>query len=128
MLLLACRVDALCTGSLLCAANFADDVACLLTANVFAEEVIGVDSDEEVTEVEGNLLAVFAKAGESLTVVTILESCGKEFNEHSVAVALEASLLFAGAAERAESCLAASHGLQRVSSGANVSLTVEANG
>ena len=71
--LLACGVDAVSAGSLLCGTNFTDDVTGYLTANVLAEEVVGVDSDEEVTEVEGNLLAVL-KTGKSLTVGTVLES------------------------------------------------------
>ena len=85
--------------------------------------MVGVDSDEEVTEVEGNLLAVL-ETGKSLTVGTVLKNCGKELYEHSVAVALVACALFAGAAESAECALTLCHILESVSSLANVCSTL----
>ena len=84
--LLACGVDAVSTGSLASTANLADDVAGLLTSELFAQEVVGVDSDEEVTEVEGSGLAVSALTGQSLTVATVLQNSGQQFYEQSETV------------------------------------------
>ena len=78
MFLLTCGVDALGSGSLLGVADRADDLAGFLAAELFAEEVVGVDGDEEVTEVIGDLFTVRTLAVESLTVVAVLKNSGKK--------------------------------------------------
>ena len=111
--LFAGGVDALSAGCLLGLTNRTDDVASLLAAELFAQEVVGVDRDEEVTEMERNLFAVLALAGQHVAVVAILQNRGQELNEHRKAVALVSAERLADAAQRRQSFLAAADCLQR---------------
>ena len=79
VLLLACGVDSLCTGSLLGVTNATNDLSGLLSCKVFAEEVLGVDSDEEVSKVIRTDVTVLILAVECLTVSTVLKNSGKTF-------------------------------------------------
>ena len=70
--------------------------------------MVGIDSNEEVTEMIGNLVAVFILTVKSFTVVIVLKNGGKKLNNHCIAEALVAAESLADSAERSKSSLAAS--------------------
>ena len=61
--------------------------------------MIGVDSDEEVTEMIGSDVALFILTVKILAEYAVLKSGGKKLNKQSVAVALVAAESFADTAE-----------------------------
>ena len=71
---LACGVNSFATGSLLGSTDGTNDVTGFLSANVLAEEVIGVDGNEEVTEMVRYLFALLVLAVEGLSVIAVLKS------------------------------------------------------
>ena len=102
---LVCGIDAVRIRSLFGGANGTDDLAGLLSAQILAQEMVGIDCNKEVTEVIRNLLAVGALAIKSLALSTVLQYGAEKLNDHSITIALVACQFFTNTAQRSKCCL-----------------------
>jgi len=90
VLLLTRDPDALCSRGELSLADGTADITDLVLEALEVTEELDVDGKEEVTKLDGDLLAVL-KTSKSVHVVTGLEAAGHDLDEHAVTVALVSS-------------------------------------